>query len=82
MNAPEDIAKGDLSGRLCQKVTAFFAALALDDLFGFQLDKNLHQIVYGYALFDREIISANRSFFLIMARQSEYGPRRVITLDR
>ena len=81
MDRPQDVPEGNLRRRAGQQVTAFFAALAFDNMLRFQLDENLNQIILRDPLLRSQFLDPPRAAVGPMPGQAQHRPGGVIALD-
>ena len=82
MYGAEDIAEGNFRGCAGEEVTAFFAADAFGDAFGFQFEEDLNEVIGRHALRGGEVLDAQRGFIRKMPRQFQHCARGIIAFDR
>lgn len=78
----KDVRHGDIGGRFGEEVTAFLAPLAANQAFCLQFDENLNQVIRRNALLRSEVLRPDAFILMIMTREPEDSPGRVITFDR
>jgi hypothetical protein len=81
MNATQDIAKGDFSGRPRQEVSAGFATLAFHDSGGFEFDQNLDEVIGGNSILRGHFFHGACAGFMKALGEPKDGANGVIALN-
>jgi len=80
MHRAENVPQSNFRWRTRQPLTAFFPALAFDNLLGLQLNENLDEVTRGNSLFGRQVFDAHGDTRLVLAGQTQNSASGIIAL--